>query len=124
MHGWLLGINKDYARNENSAVNWFGEELNYDFGFSATQLNGNIAGMRWRSGGDGEQRAFGFTYDAVNRIMAADFTQYTSAAWGTSAGIDYSLRGMSYDQNGNILTMSQMGLKPRYSRCSAGHLEL
>jgi len=111
VRGWLRGINKDYARGENSAVNWFGMELCYDFGFNATQLNGNIAGMRWRSGGDGEQRSYGYSYDAINRIVKADFTQYTSSAWGTSAGIDYSLRGMSYDQNGNILTMSQMGVK-------------
>lgn len=111
IRGWLRGINKDYAKNENSAVNWFGEELCYDFGFNASQLNGNIAGMRWRSGGDGEQRAYGFIYDAVNRITAADFTQYTSSAWGTSAGINYSLRAMSYDQNGNILGMSQFAAK-------------
>ena len=111
VRGWLRGINKDYARGEKSAVNWFGMELCYDFGFNATQLNGNIAGIRWKNGGDGEQRAYGFGYDAVNRILKADFTQYTSAAWTTSAGIDYSLRSMSYDQNGNILTMNQMGLK-------------
>ncbi|HRI21182.1 MAG TPA: RHS repeat-associated core domain-containing protein, partial [Panacibacter sp.] len=111
VRGWLRGINRDYARNENSAANWFGIELCYDYGFSTTQLNGNIAGVRWRSGGDGEQRAYGFTYDAVNRLTKGDFTQNTNMAWNVSAGIDYSLRSISYDQNGNILTMNQMGLK-------------
>lgn len=110
VRGWLRGINKDYARGENNAVNWFGTELNYDFGFTTTQLNGNIAGIRWRSAGDGEQRAYGFTYDPVNRLKKANFTQYTSANWDVSAGIDFTLKNMSYDANGNITSMSQNGL--------------
>ncbi|MEJ0105441.1 MAG: DUF6443 domain-containing protein [Bacteroidota bacterium] len=110
IRGWLRGINKDYARNENSAVNWFGMELNYDFGFSAAQLNGNITGIRWRGKGDGEQRAYGFGYDALNRFAKADFTQ-NNGAWNTSAGIDFSVKDMSYDVNGNILAMTQKGLK-------------
>ena len=48
IRGWLRGINKDYARNDPSgSSSWFGMELCYDFGFGTTQLNGNIAGMRW-----------------------------------------------------------------------------
>jgi len=118
IRGWVRGINKDYARNENSAVNWFGMELDYDFGFNATQLNGNIAGMRWRSKGDGEQRAYGFGYDNTNRLLKGDFTQYTSSAWNTTAGIDFNMKmgdGSSpysaYDANGNILSMTQKGFK-------------
>lgn len=110
IRGWLRGVNKDYARGTTSA-GWFGTELAYDYGFSQTQLNGNIAGMRWRSKGDGEQRAYGFTYDAVNRFMQADFTQYTSSAWNTGAGVDFTVKDMSYDANGNILSMTQKGLK-------------
>jgi len=110
LRGWLRGINKDYARNENSAVNWFGEELNYDFGFNNSQFNGNIAGVRWRSKGDGEQRAFGFAYDNVNRMLKGDFTQ-NNGGWNQSAGLDFSLRSMGYDDNGNITKMNQMGVK-------------
>ncbi|MEO7210707.1 MAG: DUF6443 domain-containing protein, partial [Chitinophagaceae bacterium] len=110
VRGWLRGINKDYARAENNAVNWFGTELNYDFGFTTTQLNGNIAGIRWRSAGDGEQRAYGFTYDPVNRLKKANFTQYNSANWDISAGIDFTLKNMSYDANGNITNLNQNGL--------------
>ncbi len=110
LRGWLRGINKDYARSENSAINWFGEELNYDFGFNNSQFNGNIAGVRWRSKGDGEQRAFGFAYDNVNRLLKGDFTQNNSG-WNQSAGLDFSLRSMGYDDNGNITKMNQMGVK-------------
>lgn len=109
IRGWLSAINKEYARNINNG-SWFGMELNYDYGFSQSQLNGNIAGMRWRSKGDGEQRAYGYSYDAINRLTKADFTQYTSSNWNTSAGIDFTVKDLTYDANGNILTMTQKGL--------------
>jgi RHS repeat-associated protein len=111
IRGWLRGINKDYARALGGAEAWFGMELNYDFGFTEAQLNGNIAGMRWRSRGDGEQRAYGFSYDAANRFLKADFTQYTGSSWNTTTGIDFSVKDMSYDANGNILSMTQKAWK-------------
>jgi RHS repeat-associated protein len=111
IRGWLRGINKNYTRATGGADNYFGMELTYDFGFTQTQLNGNIAGIRWRSKGDGEQRAYGFTYDAANRFTKSDFTQYTSSTWNTTANIDFTVKDMSYDANGNILAMTQKGVK-------------
>jgi uncharacterized protein DUF6443 len=70
IRGWLQSINKQYARAEADA-NWFGMELNYDRGFAHNQLNGNIAGTKWRSKGDGQQRAYGYTYDLANRILVS-----------------------------------------------------
>ncbi len=110
IRGWLRGINRDFARGATDN-RWFGFELAYDYGFSQNQLNGNIAGMRWRSNGDDEQRAYGYSYDAASRFMQADFTQYTSSAWSTSGGIDFTVKNMSYDGNGNIMTMTQKGWK-------------
>ena len=87
-------------------------QLSYDFGFVNDQKNGNIAGTVWKSKGDGKQRAYGFDYDAANRLLQADFTQNAgSNTWNTSEGIDFTTRGLTYDANGNILKMSQMGLK-------------
>lgn len=111
IRGWLRGINKDYARVTGGANNYFGLELTYDFGFTQTQLNGNIAGTRWRSKGDGEKRAYGFTYDAANRFTKGDFTQDAAGIWNTSAGVDFTVKDMSYDANGNILSMTQSGIK-------------
>ncbi|MGN6196714.1 MAG: DUF6443 domain-containing protein, partial [Ginsengibacter sp.] len=111
IRGWLRGINKDYANAVNGASNWFGMELNYDYGFTQSQLNGNIAGMKWRNNADGAQRAYGFNYDAANRLTKGDFTQYTSGAWNTTSKIDFSVHSISYDLNGNILAMNQMGVK-------------
>jgi RHS repeat-associated protein len=121
IRGWLKGINKDYANNDNSSGGnnrWFGMELNYDWGFGANQLNGNISGTKWRSKGDGQQRAYGFGYDFLNRLLFADFNQYTGSAWNKSAGIDFSTMigngtdpNSAYDENGNIKAMLQMGWK-------------
>ena len=120
IRGWLKGINRDYANNDNSrgANNrWFGMDLSYDWGFQNIQLNGNIAGNKWRSKGDGQQRAYGFGYDDANRFMFADFNQYSGSGWDKTSGIDFSATmgdggtaGTAYDANGNILSMKQMGL--------------
>jgi RHS repeat-associated protein len=119
IRGWLKGINKDYANNDNSHggnTRWFGMELSYDWGFATNQLNGNISGMKWRGKGDGVQRAYGFAYDASNRFLAADFNQYSGSGWDRTAGVDYSvvmgdgINGESaYDENGNIRMMQQSG---------------
>ena len=110
IRGWVRGINKDYANAVNGASNWFGMELDYDYGFSAAQLSGNVAGEKWRNGGDGAQRAYGFSYDAVNRLTQADFRQYTSSGWSNST-VDFSVSHVTYDANGNIGTLTQKGLK-------------
>ncbi len=121
IRGWLKGINKDYANNDNSHggnSRWFGMELDYDWGFASNQLNGNISGTKWRSKGDGEQRAYGFGYDPLNRLLFADFNQYSGSTWDKSAGIDFSTMmgngtdpSTAYDENGNIKAMLQLGWK-------------
>jgi len=110
IRGWLLSVNKDFATNTGANANnrYFGIELSYDYGFNRNQFNGNIGGMKWRSRGDGEQRAYGFDYDNLNRLMKADFTQNNSG-WNTNAGIDFSVSNLTYDVNGNIKTMWQKG---------------
>ncbi|MEO8404594.1 MAG: DUF6443 domain-containing protein [Chitinophagaceae bacterium] len=120
IRGWMLGMNRDFAKDVNSA-NWFGFDLGYDKAnnniigsqtYSNPQYNGNIEGMVWKSKGDNEKRKYDFTYDAVNRLTAADFNQYTSSSFNKTAGIDFSVGNLSFDANGNILTMNQAGLKP------------
>ncbi|AEV99381.1 hypothetical protein A4D02_34265 [Niastella koreensis] len=121
IRGWLTGINKDYA-NGVAAINrqapWFGMELNYDKGFDINQLNGNIAGTKWCSKGNGERRAYGYTYDKANRLLGANYSQFNGSAYWYFPTIKFDMRmgdGINYysayDENGNILAMMQMGLK-------------
>jgi hypothetical protein len=113
IRGWLKGINKDYANNINS-TSWFGMDLSYDWGFGTNQLNGNISGNKWRSKGDGQQRAYGFGYDTLNRLLYADFNQYSGSGWDKSTGVDFTTTmgngtdpTTAYDENGNIRAMQQ-----------------
>ncbi len=118
IRGWLSAINKTYSKPGGNADRWFGMELSYDWGFDSVQYNGNISGIKWRSRGDGERRDYGFGYDRTNRLLYADFNQYTSSSWNKTAGIDFStILGdgvnyhTAYDANGNILKLRQQGVK-------------
>ncbi|MGN6292960.1 MAG: DUF6443 domain-containing protein [Chitinophagaceae bacterium] len=119
IRGWLKGINKTYTNSATQFDNtrWFGMELNYDWGFAGNQYNGNIAGVKWRSRGDDQKRAFGFSYDQVNRFMEADFSQYNGSAYVDDNIVKFDVRmgdgsaGSAYDENGNIKRMQQWGLK-------------
>ncbi len=119
IRGWLTGINKPYANStdELDESRKFGMELNYDYGFTQNQFNGNIAGIKWKSTGSDKQRAYGFDYDNANRLLKGDFTQ-NDGGWNQSAGINYDMKmgdginySSAYDANGNILQMQQWGLK-------------
>jgi RHS repeat-associated protein len=126
IRGWMLGMNRDYVNKTNTADKHFGFELAYDKTVSVlgtgtyakAQYNGNIGGTIWRSAGDGEQRKYDFDYDAVNRLIRADFTQ-NNGGWNLSAGVNFSMlmgdgtlnSSSAYDANGNIKRMQQWGLK-------------
>jgi RHS repeat-associated core domain len=111
IRGWQKSINKSYVNAAGNSSNWFGQELSYDYGFNVKQYNGNIAGSKWKSGGDKISRAYGYIYDNANRLTAADFTQQNggSTNW-TKDQKDFSVSGISYDPNGNIGAMTQKGM--------------
>ncbi|MGE7776565.1 DUF6443 domain-containing protein [Chitinophaga sp. NPDC101104] len=113
IRGWLKAINKPYATTAGSTASWFGMELSYDYGFQVNQFNGNIAGTRWKSKGDGIARAYGYFYDKTNRLSGADFNQLNTSAssvWEKNLA-DFTVSNLAYDAGGNILSMKQMGLK-------------
>jgi hypothetical protein len=126
IRGWMLGANRDYAKDAVS-TNWFGFDLGYDKAsngiignqtYNNPQHNGNIGGMVWKSKGNGEKRKYDFNYDAANRLMKADFTQYTSGAFNQLAGVNFDMKigdgtdvNTAYDANGNIKRMQQWGLR-------------
>ncbi|WP_305982389.1 DUF6443 domain-containing protein [Roseivirga thermotolerans] len=105
VRGWLKGINQDYV-NTGTGNHFFGMDLSYDHGFTQSQLNGNIAGVKWRSKSSGQVRAYGFDYDQSNRLLKADYTQGSTWLQTTS---DFSTT-YSYDVNGNIQTLTRKGV--------------
>ena len=93
-------------------------ELAYDWGFAKKNYNGNIAGAKWRSKGDEVQRAYGYSYDKVNRLLGGDFSQGSGSSYADDATINFDMQmgdgvnaGSAYDENGNIRAMKQWGLK-------------
>lgn len=111
IRGWMKSINKDFVTTSASSSNWFGQEMSYDYGFSKSLYNGNMAGIKWKSLSDGIARSYGYSYDPVNRITSAVFNQQNSGstAW-TQDKVDFSVDGLTYDVNGNISTMTQKGM--------------
>lgn len=115
IRGWLTGINKNYVAGTTS--HYFGMELGYDKAtsvapgntYTTQQYNGNIEGTVWKTSGSGVNRKYDFTYDNVNRLTAANFTQYNGSGFDVSANVDFTTNNLSYDANGNILTMNQKG---------------
>lgn len=129
IRGWVLGMNREFVRDASPAGCFFGFELGYDKrtqaesvlspgGGGSFQYNGNINGMVWKSIGDNEKRKYDFTYDGANRLLKADFAQYTGGTFNQGAGVNYDMKmgdgndvNTAYDANGNIKQLQQWGLK-------------
>lgn len=124
IRGWMLGMNRNYITD--AQTHYFGYELGYDHSgsivagssYANAQYNGNIGGMIWRAKGDGEIRKYDYSYDAANRLLKGDFTQFTGGSFNKTADIDFTSKmgdgvnpASAYDANGNILTMTQKGVK-------------
>jgi RHS repeat-associated protein len=125
IRGWLIGINKGYLQQTSGNPQaYFGMELAYDnttsavsgASYNSAQFSGNITGTIWKSAGDGYNRKYDFGYDNVNRLTGANFTQQFSNGWSitdpnTGKSIDFTTSNLTYDANGNILSMNQNGWK-------------
>ncbi len=117
IRGWLTSINKSFVAG--GTGNYFGMELGYDKTTSVTgstsfvnpQFNGNISGTIWKTLGDTTKRKYDFTYDNVNQLTGAAFLQNASGSGWDKSFIDYTVNNLTYDANGNILTMTQRGFK-------------
>ncbi len=112
IRGWLKTIN-----DLNSLGNdLFGFQLNYnttELGQNNTTLfNGNISETLWNTqsvdAATLEQeikRGYAYSYDALNRITDANFIKDS----GVNHNNQYDLTDVSYDRNGNILTLRRSG---------------
>jgi len=122
VRGWLLGINRGYLSPGYTIPagggNYFGLELGYDqtssvtgHAFAGTQLNGNISGVSWKSRGDVIDRQYNYVYDNESRMMAANFIQNSSGTTWDNSYVNFTVSGLSYDDNGNITGMTRQGFQ-------------
>src|SRR6185437_1894890 len=115
VRGWLTAINKSYISGTTNQ--YFGMELGYDKTTSAAagntyiapQFNGNIEGTVWKTAGSGINRKYDYTYDNAGRLTSAAYLQNTSGTSWDNSQVDFTVGNLSYDGNGNILTMEQKG---------------
>ncbi len=122
IRGWLASINNADLANDNGITNddnliqesrdLFGMELAYDQVLSgiSTQpnaaFNGNISAIRW-SANQGisleKGRGYRFTYDRLSRLTGSAYYSKSAGSWAANG--KFSEDGISYDLNGNILTL-------------------
>lgn len=124
IHGQLTGINKDYALKSPGAYNkwehFFGQYIGYattDGLFATGRLNGQVTGVVWNTQGDDAQRKYDYEYDNAGRLTKAAFSEqaHPGDGWSTTK-TDFSVSGytgkITYDLNGNLLSLLQKGVMP------------
>src|SRR5690606_34279407 len=88
-------------------------KLNYERTDQISQgkplYNGNVNSILWRTKADNINRGYFYDYDYLNRLTKAQLMHY-SAGW-TMAFVktDSYNEALTYDKNGNILTLNRTG---------------
>ncbi|MGI2909779.1 hypothetical protein, partial [Tolypothrix sp. VBCCA 56010] len=90
--------------NGTQARDLFGMDLIYnttESGMGNTALyNGNISAMRWSNNlglGSMKENGYVYSYDAMNRILSANFAQKTTTDWLATSNQSYLEGGFTYD---------------------------
>ena len=114
VRGWLTDINNvaanDISQNNNDDL--FNFKINYnkvDESNSTALFNGNIAETFWQTkNSDSEVRGYSYEYDTMNRILSATSYQGLNLS-SIAVNNNFDLGNISYDKNGNILTLNRRG---------------
>ncbi len=104
IRGWLTRMNDP----DDLGSDLFGMVLGYNDSTivssslgATSHYNGNISSMKWKSNNN-SVKAYAYKYDDVNRLIQANYG--TTGNWTTNA---YDVSNITYDENGNILTLSR-----------------
>ncbi|UOB17889.1 DUF6443 domain-containing protein [Abyssalbus ytuae] len=104
IRGWLKQINNPASLG----TDLFGFAINYNVpteSLGATALyNGNISETIWKTANDNVKRAYGYQYDALNRITIA--TGNSNASY---YNLGSTTNPVEYDKNGNITKLFRKG---------------
>lgn len=103
IRGWLTKINDP----ENLGGKLFGYAMKYNDpaipSTSTPQYGGNIAEVHWKTANDGVYKVYNYIYDKLNRLTAAIYRE----PYSTVPDNNFYNEGVSYDLNGNILTLKR-----------------
>jgi RHS repeat-associated protein len=110
IRGWLTQINEIKALQKGTdPKDLFGFTINYNTVDGSTSAasplyNGNIAETFWQTGADGNlvYRGYGYKYDSLNRLKDATYQK-------TGGILNNYDENLTYDKNGNILSLMRMG---------------
>ncbi|MCL6220280.1 DUF6443 domain-containing protein [Zunongwangia pacifica] len=114
IRGWLKSVNNI----DNLGSDLFAFSINYNqpqMGLSDPLYNGNISEVLWRSANtqsaySNRKRGYAYSYDELNRIEDAKFRRANSTGTSfTEQTSHYNVSGITYDKNGNILTLQRKG---------------
>ena len=129
LKGKLSAINKHYVEVGQSSSNMpttFGEKLFYEYGFLMPRRDAKLSGIIWRGAGTAPMHSYGYHYDLAGRLSHAEFREYSSSPYISmytqngpvyAQGLnwnkqykDYTASNMTYDDNGNLKFMNQVGV--------------
>lgn len=109
IRGWLKGINdiNDITTEEDL----FAFRINYNDNITngvassgvPSLYNGNISETFWKTASDNHSRKYEYSYDDLNRLLQADYVK------GINASYNSYLEKITYDKNGNILSLLRNG---------------
>ncbi|MCU0440576.1 MAG: DUF6443 domain-containing protein [Raineya sp.] len=116
IQGWLTHINKAdlSAEDAGDPTDVWGMELFYEdvSGLSdaraEARFDGMIAGVKWKSSLDNVERKYVYVYDDLDRLKNAYYEDNQSLAGVLKP--DYFEGNLTYDKNGNILSLDRNGL--------------
>lgn len=131
IRGWLESINNPTLSVDNSndeTNDYFGMKLIYqkaEAGLSnVQQYDGSISAITYKGPGGGsgpaEQRSYKYGYDASDRLLTATSQVYTGSTWtGEANALN---ENMTYDNNGNMLTLARNQRKHQLSGINASYV--
>ena len=119
IRGWITQINNsglmEDAVTNNDNNDLFGMDLNYEIPINGSepQFNGNLSSVTWsnalmRFNNPSPIKVYTYAYDAMNRLTGAGFAAGDGFSWNSEMN-DNTVSGLTYDRNGNILTLNRKG---------------
>lgn len=106
IRGWLAG--KSVRQTNNPAARPFTMHLRYNDprNGATARWNGNISEWTWRHDMMSLTQIYCLEYDPLNRLTGTNQRRFNGSSW-EDISTGYHEKGITYDLNGNILTMQR-----------------